>query len=133
MADGGNDKIYAKLDDHDHRITALESTRPYLEDLTERSIKSYESLAQTMQDVQLSMVRMNDKMDKQAESLQTLKDDMANGNKNMSEKINIIETKVAKIDDEGKFNIRTYLKTNWPWIVVIIGMGWMVASQYVKF
>ena len=33
MADGENSKIYAKLDDHDHRITQLESTRPYLQDL----------------------------------------------------------------------------------------------------
>lgn len=133
MADGGNEKIYAKLDDHDHRITALESTRPYLEDLTERSIKSYEKLSQTMQDVQLSMVKMNDKMDEQSKSLNALKENMANGNKTMSEKINIIETKVAKIDDDGKFNIRTYLKTNWSWIIVVIGMGIMVASQYVKF
>ena len=133
MADGEHGRIYEKLDNHDMRLTKLESTRPYLEDLTERSIKSYESLAQTMQDVQLSMVKMNDKMDEQSKSLNALKEDMANGNKNMSEKINIIETKVAKIDDEGKFNIRTYLKVNWPWIVVIFGMGWMVASQYVKF
>lgn len=133
MADGEHGRIYEKLDNHDRRLTKLESTRPYLEDLTERSIKSYESLAQTMQDVQLSMVKMNDKMDEQSKSLNALKEDMANGNKNMSEKINIIETKVAKIDDEGKFNIRTYLKTNWPWILVIIGMGWMVASQCVKF
>lgn len=133
MADGEHGRIYEKLDNHDMRLTKLESTRPYLEDLTERSIKSYESLAQTMQDVQLSMVKMNDKMDEQSKSLNALKEDMANGNKNMSEKINIIETKVAKIDDEGKFNIRTYLKANWPWIVVILGMGWMVASQYVKF
>ena len=133
MADGEHGRIYEKLDNHDMRLTKLESTRPYLEDLTERSIKSYESLAQTMQDVQLSMVKMNDKMDEQSKSLNALKEDMANGNKNMSEKINIIETKVAKIDDEGKFNIRTYLKANWPWIVVIFGMGWMVASQYVKF
>lgn len=133
MADGDNDKIYAKLDDHDHRITALESTRPYLQDLTERSIKSYEKLAQTMQDVQLSMVKMNDKMDEQSKSLKALKEDMTAGNRSMSEKIEVIETKVAKIDEDGKFNIRTWLKTNWPWVVIVIGMGALAASQYVKF
>lgn len=133
MADGDNDKIYAKLDDHDHRITALESTRPYLQDLTERSIKSYETLASTMQNVQLSMVKMNDKMDAQAESLNALKEDMAAGNRSMSEKITVIETKVANIDEEGKFNIRKWLKTNWPWIIVVCGMGILTASQYVKF
>lgn len=132
MADGENSKIYAKLDDHDHRITQLESTRPFLQDLIARSVKSNEALAQTMQDVQISMTKMNDKMDLQSENLKSLQDDMATGNATMSAKINVIEEKVAKIDEEGKFNIRTYLKTNWPWILVVIGMGVLLASKYVK-
>lgn len=132
MADGENSKIYAKLDDHDHRITQLESTRPFLQDLIARSVKSNEALAQTMQDVQISMTKMNDKMDLQSENLKSLQNDMATGNATMSAKINVIEEKVAKIDEEGKFNIRTYLKTNWPWILVVIGMGVLLASKYVK-
>lgn len=133
MAEGDSGKIYDRLDDHDRRITALESTRPFLQDLTERSIKSYDALAQTMHDVQLSMVKMNDKMDAQAESLKNLQDDMSSGNKAMSEKITVIEKRVANIDEEGKFNIRTWLKTNWPWVLIVMGLGIMVASQYVKF
>lgn len=132
MTDGENSKIYAKLDDHDHRITQLESTRPFLQDLIARSVKSNEALAQTMQDVQISMTKMNDKMDLQSENLKSLQDDMATGNATMSAKINVIEEKVAKIDEEGKFNIRTYLKTNWPWILIVIGMGVLLASKYVK-
>lgn len=133
MSEGDSGKIYDRLDDHDRRITALESTRPFLQDLTERSIKSYEALSKTMQDVQLSMVKMNDKMDAQAESLRNLQDDMSAGNKAMSEKITVIESRVANIDEEGKFNIRTWLKTNWPWVLIVMGLGIMVASQYVKF
>lgn len=133
LAEGDSEKIYDRLDDHDRRITVLESTRPFLQDLTERSIKSYEALSQTMQDVQLSMVKMNDKMDAQAESLKNLQDDMSSGNKAMSEKITVIEKRVANIDEEGKFNIRTWLKTNWPWVLIVMGLGIMVASQYVKF
>lgn len=133
MADGDNSKIYAKLDDHDHRITQLESTRPFLQDLIERSVKSNEALTKTMQDVQISMTKMNDKMDLQSESIKALQNDMSTGNAKMSAKITVIEEKVAKIDEEGKFNIRTYLKTNWPWIIVLIGMGVVIASKYVKF
>lgn len=133
MAEGDSGKIYDRLDDHDRRITVLESTRPFLQDLTERSIKSYDALAQTMHDVQLSMVKMNDKMDEQAESLKNLQDDMSSGNKAMSEKITVIEKRVANIDEEGKFNIRTWLKTNWPWVLIVLGLGIMAASQYVKF
>lgn len=133
MADGENTKIYAKLDDHDRRITTLESTRPFLQDLIDRSIKSNEVLAQTMQDVQLSMVKMNDKMDKQAEDLRQMRADFAAANKAVTQKVEDVEKKVNSLDDEGKFNIRTYLKTNWPWIVVVLGMGIFIATKYVKF
>ena len=133
MAEGDSGKIYDRLDEHDRRITVLESTRPFLQELTERSIKSYDALSKTMQDVQLSMVKMNDKMDTQAESLRNLQDNMSAGNKAMSEKITIIENRVANIDEEGKFNIRTWFKTNWPWVLIVMGLGIMVASQYVKF
>lgn len=133
MAEGDSGKIYDRLDEYDRRITVLESTRPFLQDLTERSIKSYDALSKTMQDVQLSMVKMNDKMDTQAESLRNLQDNMFAGNKAMSEKITVIENRVANIDEEGKFNIRTWFKTNWPWVLIVMGLGIMVASQYVKF
>lgn len=133
MADGENTKIYAKLDDHDRRITTLESTRPFLQDLIDRSIKSNEVLAQTMQDVQLSMVKMNDKMDKQAEDLRQMRADFVAANKTVTQKVEDVEKKVSSLDDEGKFNIRTYLKTNWPWIIVVLGMGIFIATKYVKF
>ena len=133
MADGENTKIYAKLDDHDRRITTLESTRPFLQDLIDRSIKSNEVLAQTMQDVQLSMVKMNDKMDKQAEDLRQMRDDFVAANKAVTQKVEDVEKKVSSLDDEGKFNMRTYLKTNWPWIIVVLGMGIFIATKYVKF
>lgn len=133
LAEGDSGKIYDRLDEHDRRITVLESTRPFLQELTERSIKSYDALSKTMQDVQLSMVKMNDKMDTQAESLRNLQDNMSAGNKAMSEKITVIENRVANIDEEGKFNIRTWFKTNWPWVLIVMGLGIMVVSQYVKF
>lgn len=133
MADGENTKIYAKLDDHDRRITTLESTRPFLQDLIDRSIKSNEVLAQTMQDVQLSMVKMNDKMDEQAEGLRQMRADFVAANKTVTQKVEDVEKKVSNLDDEGKFNIRTYLKTNWPWVIVVLGMGIFIATKYVKF
>ena len=133
MADGENTKIYAKLDDHDRRITTLESTRPFLQDLIERSIKSNETLAQTMQDVQLSMVKMNDKMDAQAEDLKQMRADFVAANKAVTQKVEDVEKKVSNLDDEGKFNIRTYLKSNWPWIVVVLGMGIFIVSKFAKF
>lgn len=133
MADGDIGKIYGRLDDHDHRITALESTRPFLQDLIARSVKSNEALAQTMQDVQLSMVKLNDKMDAQAEEIKAMKADTETANKSMNAKLTAVETKVSALEDAGKFDIRAWIKKNWPWLCVMTGLGIMYASQYVKF
>lgn len=133
MADGDIGKIYGCLDDHDHRITVLESTRPFLQDLIARSVKSNEVLAQTMQDVQLSMVKLNDKMDAQAEEIKSMKTNSEMANRNMNAKLTAVETKVSALEDAGKFDIRAWIKKNWPWLCVMTGLGIMYASQYVKF
>ena len=86
MADGDNSKIYAKLDDHDHCITQLESTRPYLQDLIDRNIKSNEVLTRTMQDVQVSMVKLNDKMDRQVDEMAKMKKSVEAANAKTDEK-----------------------------------------------
>lgn len=132
MADGENSKIYAKLDDHDHRITQLESTRPFLQDLIQRSVKSNELLTQTMQDVQLSMVKLNDKMDEQAKEMKEMKSDFETANKATADKLSAVEAKVTTLEEVGKFNIWEYLKSNFPWIIVVLGMGALYASQYIK-
>ena len=133
MVDGDIGKIYGRLDDHDHRITALESTRPFLQDLIARSVKSNEVLAQTMQDVQLSMVKLNDKMDAQAAEIQSMKTNSEMANRNMNDKLTAFETKVSALEDAGKFDICAWIKKNWPWLCVMAGLGMMYASQYVKF
>lgn len=132
MADGDNSKIYAKLDDHDHRITKLESAQPFLQDLIQRSVKSNEILAQTMQDVQMSMVKLNDKMDEQAKEMKEMKADLERANKAMADKLTTVESKVTILEEAGKFDIQGYLKHNFPWIVIVLGMGVLYASQYVK-
>ena len=133
MADGDTSKIYAKLDDHDHRITTLESTRPYLQDLIDRNIKSNELLTHTMQDVQMSMVKLNDKMDRQADEMAKMQESFDAANAKTTEKLNAVESKVGALEDAGKFDIREFFKKNWPWICAIIGMGGLYAAQFVKF
>lgn len=133
MADGDIGKIYSKLDDHDHRITTLESTRPYLQDLIERNINSNEKLSDTMSKIQESMIHLNDKMDKQATDMQTMRGDLEKANKATNDKLTTVAAKVSTLEDAGKFDIWVWVKTNWPWICVLCGLGLMYASQYVKF
>ena len=133
MADGDNSKIYAKLDHHDHRITQLESTRPYLQDLIDRNIKSNEVLTQTMQDVQMSMVKLNDKMDRQVDEMSRMKKSVEAANAKTDEKLSAVETKVNALEDAEKFDIREFFKKNWPWICVLLGMGGLYVAQFIKF
>lgn len=133
MADGDNSKIYAKLDDHDHRITQLESTRPYLQDLIDRNIKSNEVLTRTMQDVQVSMVKLNDKMDRQVDEMAKMKKSVEAANAKTDEKLSSVETKVNALEDAGRFDILEFFKKNWPWICVLLGMGGLYVAQFVKF
>ena len=133
MADGDIGKIYGRLDDHDHRITQLESTRPFLQDLIARSVKSNETLAETMKDVQMSMVKLNAKLDDQSNEIKEMKQASETANAAVNTKLTAVETKVSKLEDAGKFDIREWVKRNWPWLCVMAGLGMMYASQYVKF
>lgn len=133
MVDGDNGKLYAKLDDHDRRITQLESTRPYLQDLIDRNVKSNEVLAQTMQDVQVAIVKLNDKMDRQVDEMAKMKKSVEAANAKTDEKLSAVETKVNALENAGKFDIRAFFRKNWPWICVLLGMGGLYVAQFVKF
>ena len=86
-----------------------------------------------MQDVQMSMVKLNDKMDEQAREMKEMKADFEKANKTTAEKLTAVESKVTTLEEAGKFDIWGYLKHNFPWIVVVLGMGVLYVSQYVKF
>ena len=133
MVDWDDGKIYAKLDDHDRRITQLESTRPYLQDLIDRNVKSNEVLAQTMQDVQVAIVKLNDKMDRQVDEMAKVKKSVEAANAKTDEKLSDVETKVNALENAGKFDIREFFKKNWPWVCALLGMGWLYVAQFVKF
>ena len=133
MVDGDDGKIYAKLDDHDRRITQLESTRPYLQDLIDRNIKSNEVLTQTMQDVQVAIVKLNDKMDRQVDEMAKMKKSVEAANAKTDEKLSAVETKVNALENAGKFDIRAFFRKNWPWVCVLLGMGGLYVAQFVKF
>lgn len=133
MEDKELDGVYGRINKLDSRITKLETSYPFLEDLIERSTKTNEKLSETMQEVQISMGKMNQKMDAQAEALTSMKIASEEANKKMNEHISQVANKVEKIEDKGKFDIWQWLKTNFPWIVILVGLGIYSASQFVKF
>ena len=49
------------------------------------------------------------------------------------DKLSTVESKVTTLEEAGKFDIRAYLKHNFPWVIVVLGTGVLYVSQYVKF
>lgn len=145
MADDKDiDTLYSKINKLDSRMTKIESTRPFLEDMIERNIASNEKLANTLQEVQISMVKMNEKMDEQSEAFRIMKKEFQEANIQTNRKIEEVDRKategiakvgerVEEVEEKGKFDIHLFIKSNWPWILVLFGLGFLFISKYVKF
>lgn len=138
------DNLYSKVNKLSDRMKEIESTRPFLKEMIERNIASNEKLSDTLHEVQMSMVRMNEKMDEQSEALLSMRTEFEESNKktnerigaverNASDKINAVNDRVEAVEEKGKFDIHLYIKNNWPWIICILGFGILYVSKYFKF
>lgn len=125
--------LYGKVNKLSERVTEIEVTRPFLQEMIDRNIASNERLAETLNDVRLTMAHMNDKMDEQSATIQTMKEEFEESNRKTNERIGEVDRKIESLEEKGKFDIIGMLKVNFPWIVVILGLGIAYASQYFKF
>lgn len=125
--------ICEKINNIDVRLVKMESTRPFLEDMIERNIVTNEKLAETLQDVQLSMVSLNEKMKEQSEAIDLIRNEFSDVSQEIDDRITKIDYKVEKVKDKGKFGILGYLQRQWPTIVILIGAGSLYLSKYIKF
>ena len=125
--------LYGKVNKLSERVTEIEVTRPFLQEMIDRNIASNEKLAETLNDVRLTMAHMNDKMDEQSATIQTMKEEFEESNRKTNERIGEVDRKIESLEEKGKFDIIGMLKVNFPWIVVILGLGIAYASQYFKF
>ena len=114
--------LYSKVNKLDSRITEIEATRPFLKEMIERNIESNEKLASTLQEVQMSMVNLNYEMKEQSEAIISMKKEFSD-----------VKAKVDSIEEKGKFDIHLFIKSNWPWIMVLLGVGIYSISKFVKF
>ena len=135
--------LYSKCNKLDARVTKIEAASPFLEEMIARNVASNEKLGNTLQEIQISMVKMNEKMDEQSIALTAMKAELEETSKatnariddvdkKVSQRIQQVDTRVDNIEEKGKFDITLYLKTNWPWILIVLGLGIAYVSQMVK-
>lgn len=116
------DTLYSKINKLDSRMIEIEATRPFLKEMIERNVESNEKLASTLKEVQMSMVALNHEMKEQSEAISTMKQEFSS-----------VKVKVDSIEEKGKFDIQLFIKSNWPWIMVLLGFGFYTISKLVKF
>ena len=133
MAEGDINTLFGKVAKLDQRITKIEATQPFLTEILEKNVKTNERLAETLHEIRLSMVTMNDKIDAQATAIENMKHDLDEADKKTDERIKSVVQKVETINLEGQFNIREFLKKNFIWLAITVGLGVAYLSTFISF
>ena len=133
MAEGDINTLFGEVAKLDQRVTKIEATQPFLTEILEKNVKTNERLAETLQEIRLSMVSMNDKIDAQATAIENMKHDFDEADKKTDERIKSVVQKVETINLEGQFNIREFLKKNFIWLAITIGLGVAYLSTFISF
>ena len=133
MAEGDINTLFGEVAKLDQRVTKIEATQPFLTEILEKNVKTNERLAETLHEIRLSMVSMNDKIDAQATAIENMKHDFDEADKKTDERIKSIVQKVETINLEGQFNIREFLKKNFIWLAITVGLGVAYLSTFISF
>ena len=133
MAEGDINTLFGEVAKLDQRVTKIEATQPFLTEILEKNVKTNERLAETLHEIRLSMVTMNDKIDAQATAIENMKHDLDEADKKTDERIKSVVQKVETINLEGQFNIREFLKKNFIWLAITVGLGVAYFSTFISF
>ena len=133
MAEGDINSLFGKVAKLDQRVTKIEATQPFLTEILEKNVKTNERLAKTLQEIRLSMVSMNAKIDAQATAIENMKHDFDEADRKTDERIKSVMQKVETINLEGQFNIREFLKKNFIWLAITVGLGVAYFSTFISF
>ena len=133
MAEGDINALFGEVAKLDQRVTKIEATQPFLTEILEKNVKTNERLAETLQEIRLSMVSMNDKIDAQATAIENMKHDFDEADKKTDERIKSVVQKVETINLERQFNIREFLKKNFIWLAITVGLGVAYLSTFISF
>lgn len=126
------DAIYKRLNNIDKRLVEIESTRPFLKEMVDRNISVCELLDETMQEMQYSMLALNEKMELQSTSIKEIREEFNILSDRTNDKIDEVSNKIQLVEDKGKFDILQYIKNNWPLILVLIGLGGAYIAKFIK-
>lgn len=116
------DDLYEKTNGMEKKLVEMETNQKHYTDTLEKVADSNMKLIDTLQSMQITFVKMDNKIDE-------ISKDTAETKKQVTG----IDCRMKKIEDDNTFNIMQFLKKYFPLIVVGIGVIGLLASPYIKF
>lgn len=109
------DNLYDITNSLDKKMAVNDANQKHYTETLEKVVESNEKLVNTLQTMQITFVKMDEKIS------------------SISEQVTGIDARMKKIEDDNNFQIMGFLKKNFPWIVVGLGAIAFWASKIFKF
>ena len=116
------DDLYEKTNGIEKKLVEMETNQKHYTDTLEKVADSNMKLIDTLQSMQITFVKMDNKID-----------EISRDTAETKKQVTGIDCRMKKIEDDGTFNIMQFLKKYFPYIVVGIGVIGLLASPYIKF
>lgn len=114
--------LFGKTNRLDRKLAEVEVSLKHYTDVLEAAVESDNKLVETLQSMQITFVKMDGKIDEMSKDIISTKN-----------QVNGIDCRMKKIEDDSRFEIMGFLKKQFPWIVVGLGMLIYWLSKYIKF
>lgn len=116
------DDLYEKTNGIEKKLVEMETNQKHYTDTLEKVVDSNMKLIDTLQSMQITFVKMDNKID-----------EISRDTAETKRQVTGIDCRMKKIEDDNTFNIMQFLKKYFPLIVVGIGIIGLLASPYIKF
>lgn len=116
------DDLYEKTNSIEKKLVEMEVNQKHYTDALERVAESNLKLVETLQNMEITFTKIDGKINEISRDIGDTK-----------KQINGIDCRMKAIEDENSFEIMAFLKKNFPWIVVIIGLAIYQFSDFIKF
>lgn len=126
MGDQDIDILYRKVNNLNEKTAEISATLPFFKEMITKNADSTEKLVETLQEIQSTMLCISNRLEDQSQKFKKLEDKMT-----LSE--SSFEKRLEELEDKGQFDIHLFIKEKWPYILVILGVGMIYVSKFVKF
>lgn len=114
-------KLENKYDDLDDRVTVLDKETAVSRAEIVGVLKNLESLPATMDSIGKTMVSMQGEISKSNDRMGSLE-----------KKFGQLDSRITQVDEEGKFNIRKWIKDNWIGLAIGLTALIYIGTELIK-